>query len=318
MTKYLELLFRYKIRFTLVGLLAPVVLSGLMIVLFPSSQAHASLWVDTPNYFGVSPTVTSGWNQYLTPSQNTADQMSQLIRTGAFARQLDSQLVASGAFADQSERSDTMATVPIDLKAGQSGSHLVIINYTCRRAALCVKVISATIDIYRQSLADQRQSQATAAINFYTGQLSQAERKLRADQDTLNRYLNGHPTVHYADAPSIPELDAMIRAVDADQLDVQNLQGKLDGIKFQASASTDVNNSIFTVVDPPTAGGGRVSNLPKKQLAIVWVGCLGAAIAWLAALAFLDRTARDPKEIERRLQVPVVAQIPIMSPTERF
>jgi uncharacterized protein involved in exopolysaccharide biosynthesis len=317
-TKYLELLFRYKIRFVLIGLLAPLVLSGLMIVLFPSSQAHASLWVDTPNYFGVSPTVTSGWNQYLTPAQNTADQMGQLIRTGAFARQLDNQLVASGAYADPSDRSDTMANLATDLKVAQSGSHLVIITYTCRRAALCVKVISVTIDIYRQSLADQRQAQSTAAINFYNGQLAEAQRKLKADQDTLNRYTNSHPGLHFQDAPSVPEFQAMIQAVTTDQTDVQNLQGKLDGIKFQASASTDVNNAIFTVIDSPTAGGGRISNLPKRQLAIVWVGCLGATIAWLVVLAWLDRTARDPKEIERRLQVPVVAQIPIMSPTERF
>lgn len=318
MTKYLEILFRYRLRFAIAGLLVPAALSAGAIVLFPSSQASAAIWVDTPNFFGVSPTVTSGWNQYLTPSQNTADQMSQLIRTDTFLAQLDGQLQSTGAYANDSERKETIGSIGTDLRATQSGSHLVIVIYTCRRAALCTSVVSATIEIYRQSLANQRQTLATAAINFYSAQLNDARNQLKNDQDALNRYLAGHPNVKYADAPLIPDFSQLIQAVNNDQLTQENLQSKLDAVRFQSSASADVNNTIFTVVDPPRPSQGRISSLPKKQLAMVWVGCLALSAAWLTLLAWLDRTARDPRELERRLRVPVVAEIPVMTAQERF
>lgn len=318
MFKYLETLFRYRLLFAVLGLLLPVAGSALSIVLFPAVTARASLWVETPNFYGLSPAATVAWNQYLTPAQNTVDGMSQLVKTDAFAHQLAARLDASQAFSSPSERSETLAAVPSSLRIGFSGSHLVTMTFTCRRAPLCVKVLSEVISIYRQTLTQQQQAQAQAAMDFYQSQLKKAQEDLKNDQGALAQYMAAHPQIKPGDVPLIPEADQLARQVTTDQDQVRSLQAKLDGIRFTASAANEINNSVVTLIDPPTPlRGGHLSSLPKRQLAFVWVFALGIAGALLGLLTWLDRSARDPRELERRLQVPVLAEIPALRASER-
>jgi capsular polysaccharide biosynthesis protein len=52
--------------------------------------------------------------------------------------------------------------------------------------------------------------------------------------------------------------------------------------------------------------------------ALVGLLCLLAAAVYLAVLVWADQTARDAKELERRLKVPVLTTIPLIGLNERF
>ena len=89
-------LFRQWVRFALLLVGLPAGAAAASIFIFPSYQASARIWVDTPSYFG-SVSSAQGWNQYLTPSQNEADSLTQMVATDAFVSTVGRQLVADGA-----------------------------------------------------------------------------------------------------------------------------------------------------------------------------------------------------------------------------
>jgi len=308
MAKYVEILFRHRLRFLILLLVLPVELAAACIALFPHQTAVSSLWVDTPAYISISP-AASGWDQYLTPAQNTVDALNQLRNTDSFVNKLRSSLDASNSFQSAGERDSALSTVLTDMTVLANGSHLVVINYTCPRQPLCTDVVAATEQIYHQWLVDQETAQAKVAIDFYGGQLSDAQAKLTSDQNELAAYVAAHPNLKASDAPLVPQFDQLIRNVDSDTLAVSTLQQKLDDTKLTNAAVGQLDSTVLNVVDPPRSVGGRLNSLPRKQMVIAAIASLVLAMGVLMVMAWSDRSAREPKGIESRLRIPVVVTI---------
>ena len=308
MAKYVEILFRHRLRFLILLVVLPAELALACIALFPHQTAVSSLWVDTPAYIAVSP-AASGWDSYLTPAENTVDALNQLRSTNAFVISLQSSLDASNTFQSAGERDSVLSTVLTDMVVTANGSHLVVINYTCPRAPICTDVVAATEQIYHQWLVDQETAQAKVAIDFYTGQLASAQTKLQSDENALAAYLASHPNAKTSDAPLIPELDQLLRNEDGDTLAVSSLQQQLDDTELTNAAVGQLDSTVLKVIDPPRIVGGRLSSLPKKQMTIAAAASLVLAGAMLVVMAWSDRSAREPKDIVSRLQIPVVATI---------
>ena len=308
MAKYVEILFRHRLRFLMLLVLLPAELAGACIVLFPHQTAVSSLWVDTPAYISISP-AASGWDQYLTPAQNTVDALNQLRSTNSFVNTLTSSLDASHTFQNAGERDSVVSTLLTDMIVTANGSHLVVINYTCPHEPICTNVVTSTEQIYHQWLVDQQSAQAKVAIDFYTGQLADSRAKLKSDENALAVYLAAHPNVKASDAPLIPQFDQLIRSVDGDTLAVATLQQKLDDTKLSNAAVGQLDSTVLRVIDPPRIVGGRLGSLPRKQMAIAVIAGLIVAVGVLVFMAWSDRSAREPKDIEGRLRIPVVATI---------
>ena len=97
MAKYVEILFRHRLRFLILIFILPAELATACIFLFPHQTAVSALWVDSPTYIQISPSV-QGWNQYLTPAQNTVDALDQLRGTDSFVKALSAKLATSNTF----------------------------------------------------------------------------------------------------------------------------------------------------------------------------------------------------------------------------
>src|SRR3981081_1135477 len=130
MAKYVEILFRHRLRFLILLVVLPAELALACIFLFPHQTASASLWVDTPAFISI-PGAASGWNSYLTPAQNTVDAVDQLRSTDSFAKLLRSRLATTNTFESTSERDSVLLTVLTDTMITATGSHLVVFTYTC-------------------------------------------------------------------------------------------------------------------------------------------------------------------------------------------
>jgi uncharacterized protein involved in exopolysaccharide biosynthesis len=308
MAKYVEILFRHRLRFLILIFFLPVEVAGACILLFPHQTAVSSLWVDTPTYISISP-AASGGSAYLTPAQNTADALNQLRSTDSFLTTLQNSLDSASTFQNVSERDSVLATLPTDLAIVANGSHLVVLTYTCPRQPMCSNVLNSTEQIYHQWLADQQSAQAKVAIDFYSAQLLDAQAKLRTDETALESYVAAHPGVKTAQAPLIPEFDHLIRNVDDDTTAVSTFQQKLNDTKLTNAAVGQLDSTVLKVIDPPRTVGGRINSLPKKQMVIGAIASLALAVAVLVIMVWSDRSAREPKDIESRLKLPVVATI---------
>ena len=308
-SKYVEILFRHRLRFLILLVVLPAELAFACIFLFPHQTAASSLWVDTPTFINV-PGATIGWNTYLTPAQNTVDSLNQLRSTDSFVSALGVKLDAKTTFRDADERDSVLGSVTSDMAVTAPGSHLVVITYTCPHEPICTNVLSATEDLYRESVTAQQSAQINVAIKFYTEQLAESQDKLNSDQKALTDYLSAHPGLTLADAALYPPFDKLVKAVQSDQAQVAAFQAKLDNVKLSAAALTELNKTVLQVVDKPHVVGGRFSALPKKQMVVAGVAALAIGFAVLVLMAWSDRSSREPSELENILKLPVVVTIP--------
>jgi uncharacterized protein involved in exopolysaccharide biosynthesis len=313
--KYVELLFRFRIRFAALLVLLPAILGAATVVLFPTYRAIADLWVDNPNYFGATFTPI-GWNQYLTPAQNQADTLSQLLGTDAFATGLGDGLAASGVVTDQAERKQVVASVATQLKINATGSHLLTLTMTCDRAPVCTEVLTETIDLFRLQQAKLEQSQAEVGITFLSNQLNDAQAGLKSAQDAESKYLADHPGLK-ADAISAstnPELARLMADVQQKTVNVQDLQSRLNGVQYLSSASAKLVDIGTRVIDAPhiSKGGLIGDGSSLKRAALAGLVCVAIGVGYLFLMSWMDKTTRDLKELERYLKVPVVVTIPVL------
>lgn len=307
---YIEVLFRHWLRFFVLLILLPVVIGMITVAFFPTYRASSQLWVESFADVGLG--TPSGWNSYLTPSQNLSDSLTQLLTTRAFNSDLYLRVVDSG-FTNSVERADVNNSIG-SIQVTAPGSHLLAVSAACDHRSVCVAVLSRLIDLFRDQQIKLQQDQADVAISFFTQQLKTAQPDLKSAQDAVERYLGTHPNLRTD--PNATTNDIEYNRLLLDLRDKQNrvddLESKLARAQFIASASNQVLEIGPKVVDPPriTRAGLLGDGTSVKRALFSAAGCYLVAGGYLLILVLIDKTARDPRELERRLKVPVVVTIP--------
>jgi hypothetical protein len=310
MAKYLEILFRQRVRFAAL-LLLPVVLGVSVALVFASYRATATLRIEDPAAFGTA-FVPVGWSPNQTPAQNLADSVSQVVKTPAFAQSLSDRLTSAGAVSSGAELQQTLKSTGTNLKAAPSGSHVMTLSYACPHSAVCLAVVSDTIDIFKEQMTAIQQNQAAAAGTFWSGQLKDAQANLAAAQVELQNYATAHPGAATDASSTDPQVALLVGNVQLWRAKVTEAQNSLAQAQYLGTASARFLQIGTTVVDAPHMAGSRFfgdySSLVPGVLVLV-VG-LAAVGGYIFLLGWADRTAGDPKLLERLLGVPVVATIP--------
>lgn len=316
MARYLELLFRFKVRFAVLLLVLPAMVGAATIVMFPSYKASALMWVDNPSYFGGS--TPTGWSQYLTPAQNEADSLTQLLSTGAFGRELYQRL--ANDIPDPNERQRVVNASKINVFS--TGSHLMAVSASCTKPSQCVLLVNTAIGVLRDQQLASEKAQAQAGVTYISAQLAQEKANLTTAEDALGRYIATHPGAKVATDPAAiadAELSRLATNVQNERSAVDALQGQLERDNSILSASTAIIEAGPRVVDPAAVTGGRLGDgTSLKKAALTGGATLALGLVYLLLLSWLDKTLRDPREIEHRFKVRVVATIPELSPAERF
>lgn len=321
LSRYVEILFRFWIRFVILLVLIPAAVGAASIVFFPSYKASSSLWVDTPSYYG-SRFTPVGWNQYLTPAQNETDSLTQLMSTQSFVGTLGDRLAASGAVTDPAERRQVLGAIYTTLKVRAIGSHLMTLSINCDRRDVCIAILTEAITLFREQETKLQQDQADLGIAFLSTELTRAQTASKSAQDALSKYLADHPALK-ADAASAatdPTLARLLADAQQKQSTVNDLQVSLNQAEYLSSASTRIEQMGPRVIDAPhISNGGLIgdgSSLKRGMLAAAF--CLGIGGAYLMLMTWMDKTARDTKELERRLKVRVVTTIAQMRQVEHL
>lgn len=310
MAKYAEILFRHRIRFAAL-LMIPIALGASITVLFASYRATATLRIEDPSAFGPS-FLPFGWSPSQTPAQNLADSLSQVVRTTGYSQGLSSKLTSSRTVTSQAELQQTVASAMANLKASASGSHFVTLTYACPNAAVCLSVVSDTIDIFNEQQAKLQQDQVTAANTFWSAQLKDARTNLAAAQAALQQYAAANPATTIDASSSDPKVATLVSSVALWRGKVVEVQNSLGQVQYLGMATARFLQVGITVVDPPKMVGSRfvgdrTSLIPA---ALVLLAGMVAVAIYIFLLAWFDRTAGDAKALERLLGVPVVATIP--------
>src|ERR1700682_357332 len=317
MAKYVDIVFRHWIRFLLLVLLVPGAFTVASLTMGKVHQGSAAMWVQSPPAFG-SPAPATGWNPYATPSQNQADVLQQLLQTRDFQDAVGARLAASGSVTQPQEREGMIRSLPRQVKVTSPGSHLVAISYTCQVPALCLEVLNDTLELFRQRVVQLQQQDAQGASTSLPPQLRNAQKTASASGDALRQYLKANPRVTLADAPSTPELLLLVDQRDRDQSQVTALAQELSQAQLIGLGAAGALSTSSRVIDPARLAQDPISLGAIQRALLVWLACFTAAVIYLLILAAADRAARDPRDLERRTGLPVVANIPRLPHMEKL
>jgi uncharacterized protein involved in exopolysaccharide biosynthesis len=322
MARYLETLLRHRMRFLILCLLAPLSLGGSSALLLRSYEATATLWISDPSYLGqtVAPV---DWSPRQSPAQNATETLRQLLATRAFDQQVADKLQGTGALSDPRDRARVADSLGSALRPVVDGTHLVRLAYSNPNPLVAVAVLRAAIDIYLQHQALAQQNQLDVSTTFLSTQVTAAESAATLAQQAVAGYLAAHPTVRSpaggADT-GIAEFDRLLHQVRQAQDDLTQLHTQLTQARFLGAAAQRLVETNTQVVDQPRIATSGLIGDGRSLAAAFTVSllCLLAAVVYLSVLVWADQTARDGKELERRLKVPVLTTIPLISLQERF
>lgn len=314
MAQYIEILFRYWLRFALILIVLPVPVSAATLIYFREVQATSNLWVQDP-YFGsnVSSNSVPGWNQYLTPAQNVTDELDQYLQTKSFLDGIRDNLAQTGV-ADSTTRKDLVNAIPKNLHVVASGSHLVTLTFSCNHSAYCTTVLSAAIAVFRDRLTSALKAQEQLSTSLFQSQLAAAQQRYDQSRGELETYLADHP----GKAASSVELDSLTTREQQDRDQVIQLQNDLTRAQYTYEGADQFIKTSTQIVDPPRVAQGGVigDGSSLKKAAVVWLAAIGIAAGYLALLVWMDKSARDSKELVSRLSVPMLATVPLLTAKE--
>jgi uncharacterized protein involved in exopolysaccharide biosynthesis len=310
MAKYVEILFRHRLRFTALFLI-PVALAATALVWFASFRATATMRIEDPSSFGAT-FVPIGWSPNLTPAQNLADSVTQVVKTPAFAQSLSDTLSSSGTISNSAELQQVVGSIGANLRIGVSGSHLMTLTYSCHKANLCAQVLGDAMAVFRGQLVQAQKAQADATSTFWKGQLKDAQASLALAEQALQSYAAANPGVTIDANSSDPQVVQLLDGVRQWKAKVVEAQDSLSLAQYLSTSSARFIEVGTTVVDTPHLASSRTLGDGSSLLlaALVLFGGLVVGLAYVGLLAVIDKTVRDARALERRLGVPVVATIP--------
>ena len=194
MGRYLETLIRFRSRFVILLLIAPLSLGASTALLLRSYEATAALWVSDPTYLGQD-VVPVDWNRHSTPAQNAVDTMRQLLGTYAFDRQVADRLLATGAVADQAAASQAGESLSSEVHLQVEGAQLARLTYFNADQKFSLGVLRSVIALYLEHETAVQKAQLDVSTTFLSTAVTDAESKSTVAQQAVAGYLAAHPAV---------------------------------------------------------------------------------------------------------------------------
>lgn len=322
MARYLETLLRFRLRFAVLLLIAPLTLGSSLALLFRTYEARADLWIDAPAYLGqvVAP---ADWSSRLDPAGNATATLTQLLATRSFASRVGESLASQGLLSGADGRGSMVGSLGTQVRVQPRGSHLVELSYSNSSQALAVAVVRAAIAVYAEREAAAQQAQQEVSTTFLTTKVIAAEAAAAGSQQAVNTYLIGHPTARAPAAGTssgIAELDRLAQQLAQNQTELTQLRGELAQARFLGEAASRVVQTNTRVVDEPRISDAGLLGDGRSLAAggLLALACVLVSALYLVLLVWADKTARDPKELSRRLGIPVLTTIPLIGVQERF
>lgn len=338
MLRLVETFFRH--RLLLLGPVALVVVASLGWVLTqpPSYDASVRIWTQRQT---LVPDANS--NPYLTPAQEQAAVLTELVSTKYFCAKVGTRtplagivrfsqehatggtrqrllsLVGLGAsrgpVTDSHVDDQVFATIAASTTIVPSGPEIVTITYRDLDPQMAAIVAQGIADQFMdETLANQR-VQADAALTFYTGQLQLAQTDAGTSDKAMDDYLAANPSLRSVNAAPDARLSQLKRDADAAHTRLASVQDKLDQARLDRAALNQSGVNGIRVLDkaePPS----RAASSRKTIFTAVGVA-VGLALMILVVgvllLTWIDSTIRRPEEIETILDLRPVGSVPKVS-----
>lgn len=261
-------------------LLPAILLPGIVVpVVFrrepPPYESRASVWVEHPTYLRYS----EDPDRLTTPANEHGGRLAELLRTESFRRDV----ALRTGLAPLVETPEGMGKLEKQLKRDLAlipdGEHLLVIRARAASPTLAKEIVQATLDTFRERLAQDRTHEAQVAIAFYEGRLRSAT----------------------GDTP------------------VDRVRNALENARYDYAVAQQEHDLLLRVVDAPREPEGRVRSLSKQMVVMSIVSIItGLTLSGLLLFALyrMDNAVRSPEDLLADSVVGLVPLMPALSATQ--
>jgi uncharacterized protein involved in exopolysaccharide biosynthesis len=305
--KFLEAFFRHKRLLLLPPLLIPLIVGTLSYLMTPLYyEGWTAVWIGQPAYIAA----TDQANPYLSPAQNQANRMTELLKTQSFLTDVARRTSLAPLTGSTVGQERLQALVLGQISMQPSGNNLLAIRYRSTTQQLTLQVLQALIDAYTEKTANDRTSQGTLAISFYESRVQATQDQAKQSADAVRRYVqasrlsidpsvSGDLTGLDTAATTDPQLKQLQSQAEFDQKQLDDARASLDKARFQVDAADQGQDLSFQVIDPPripTGASRDVKKLIIAPIAALLVGLIGSGVLLVIILAS-DRSIRSETDL---------------------
>jgi hypothetical protein len=287
-----------------------------------SYESTARLWA--LRLYDINDQTNQANNPAATPAQTQATALAQLLQTRTFALAVAYQTSLASTLALDTNTARNAQLVDDALfreishhvQVTDSGNNLFVVSYKNQDPKVAQQVVADVVRLYavqgRKIALDLSQYQ----LQNYQSQLAQTKNDLSTAQTAEAEYLSKHPELQDQGLTDTQYMLLYAQTVQ-EQAKLQNIQIAIDTIYKEIAQQGAGTNNLFAVLDAPTVAMQPVSRLGLLLAA----GGIGLALALLACSLYIiilvrrDHTMYTPLDIQNSLALPVVAQIPHLTPT---
>jgi uncharacterized protein involved in exopolysaccharide biosynthesis len=281
---------------------------------FSSKQSFQSTGTITAESSTVLGDLTQSNNQgfgFETPATIVARNINELLRTTNFLNTVAGKLQAEATDSQKALLRDVIAK---DVGAIADGDQLVRVSATSERADLSFRLADAVIRSYVETVKANKIAQSDQAVQFFQGQVADADTARKAAQAALDAYLVQQGLTDTLQIPPGQQLQINNLQADVDRAESQ-YDAKLDSLdqaKLASNSAAAEVDQLLRVTDPPETPLAPQPRLKKAALTLVVFGVLGVllSLASVIVAATLDRTIRVPGDITAKFDLDVLAVVP--------
>lgn len=294
------------------ALIIPVILVPLLAMMLtrnePTYQSQATIWVTMPI---TGESVSLGQNNpYLTPAQNRAQVLNDLLATRAFRLQV----ARTAGIIDEENDAAARAVGGMSIWAGARGANLLTVTAQVGDPRVAQALVRAIVTEYGARAEAEFNRSIKLTNDYYTQQLTLAEAELLQRQASLSTYLFEHPRAATPGSPDSLNIDyrTLLERVDSQTQRIASLRDSLQSIQLRAASAPETQKAAFTVQDEANLPLAPVPTGKTKQYgiplaAVVFGVLIGSAYIYFAYRT--DHTIRTPGDLAS-LSVPLLGSVP--------
>ncbi len=254
-------------------------------------------------------------NFFLSPSEQTADEIVELLNTDSFIRLIISQtptLEAEMSKGDKIVR-ETIADVRDAIAVNITGSNNVEVAVSWTDQEIAWKTATATMNSYIEWKINSDKRDSFAAREFLENLVPQYRNEYQAAVQGLEEFLIQNPEPFRGERPEIEQLKINQLEVAAQtSFDrFQEASDNLEQVRLDEAIIEGKTIQSYTIVDSPKIPVEEEGGLVRKVVTAAVFVTLGIVLSLLAIIlsTLFDRSLRFPIESPSSLGLPVLSSV---------
>jgi uncharacterized protein involved in exopolysaccharide biosynthesis len=313
MKRYVATFLRHK-RLYIPVLLVMLVASGVGAYYYSVTtyEARTRIWVDKPVLSNLLDQNVQTYGVTPSAAQTEANKLSQLVQADSFmASVIEGTVAAQDLTGAPDHDREVIDKIRSKIAVSVPGPNTLTVLFRDKNPLLCQQIVQATVDKFENWNLQAQIDQSSIQLQFYQKQLDIYDERVKDIQHSLDDFYQQYPRPEPG-SPQHIELERIQRELEAARSVYAAAAAKIAQAGYLDTLTQNNHESQFQLMDKAT-----VPEEPAVTLAAavrffgVGVGAsIGALLAMVAAVTWLDPAIRSAEDLERLGQIQVLGVVP--------